>query len=73
MTRATGFDLYLAEHLTSAAIQQLVDGTFKRWEVSLHVVDDVPAPVREWLPVVASALGAEPPRRLPDQGSFPSA
>jgi nucleoside-diphosphate-sugar epimerase len=30
-----------------------------------NVVDDEPAPVREWLPVVASALGAKPPRRIP--------
>jgi 2-alkyl-3-oxoalkanoate reductase len=30
-----------------------------------YVVDDEPAPVREWLPVVASALDAEPPRRVP--------
>jgi nucleoside-diphosphate-sugar epimerase len=29
------------------------------------VVDDDPAPVREWLPVLASALGAKPPRRVP--------
>jgi nucleoside-diphosphate-sugar epimerase len=30
-----------------------------------NVVDDDPAPVREWLPVLASALGAKPPRRVP--------
>jgi nucleoside-diphosphate-sugar epimerase len=30
-----------------------------------HVVDDEPAPVREWLPVLAAALGAKPPRRYP--------
>src|SRR3954447_2591619 len=30
-----------------------------------NVVDDQPAPVREWLPVLASALGAKPPRRIP--------
>jgi 2-alkyl-3-oxoalkanoate reductase len=30
-----------------------------------YIVDDEPAPVREWLPVVASALGAKPPRRIP--------
>jgi nucleoside-diphosphate-sugar epimerase len=29
------------------------------------VVDDEPAPVREWLPVLAEALGAKPPRRVP--------
>jgi 2-alkyl-3-oxoalkanoate reductase len=30
-----------------------------------NVVDDDPAPVREWLPVLASALDAKPPRRVP--------
>ena len=30
-----------------------------------NVVDDEPAPVREWLPVAARALGAGPPRRFP--------
>jgi nucleoside-diphosphate-sugar epimerase len=30
-----------------------------------NIVDDDPAPVREWLPVVAEALGAKPPRRFP--------
>jgi nucleoside-diphosphate-sugar epimerase len=30
-----------------------------------NIVDDDPAPVREWLPVLASALDAKPPRRIP--------
>jgi 2-alkyl-3-oxoalkanoate reductase len=30
-----------------------------------NIVDDEPAPVREWLPVLADALGAGPPRRFP--------
>jgi 2-alkyl-3-oxoalkanoate reductase len=30
-----------------------------------NVVDDEPAPVAEWLPAAARALGAKPPRRLP--------
>jgi nucleoside-diphosphate-sugar epimerase len=30
-----------------------------------NVVDDEPAAVREWLPVLASALGAKPPRHFP--------
>ena len=30
-----------------------------------NVVDDEPAPQREWLPVYARALGAKPPRRVP--------
>jgi 2-alkyl-3-oxoalkanoate reductase len=30
-----------------------------------NVVDDDPAPVREWLPALADALGARPPRHVP--------
>jgi nucleoside-diphosphate-sugar epimerase len=30
-----------------------------------NVVDDEPAPVSEWLPVLAKSLGAKPPRRVP--------
>jgi nucleoside-diphosphate-sugar epimerase len=30
-----------------------------------NVVDDEPAPQREWLPVLAGALGAKPPRHVP--------
>ena len=30
-----------------------------------NIVDDDPAPVREWLPVLAEALGAKPPRHAP--------
>ena len=30
-----------------------------------NIVDDDPAPVREWLPVMAQALGAKPPRHAP--------
>jgi nucleoside-diphosphate-sugar epimerase len=30
-----------------------------------NIVDDEPAAVREWLPVLASALGAKQPRRIP--------
>jgi nucleoside-diphosphate-sugar epimerase len=30
-----------------------------------NVVDDDPAPVSEWLPALAKALGAKPPRRVP--------
>jgi nucleoside-diphosphate-sugar epimerase len=30
-----------------------------------NIVDDEPAPVREWLPYLASVLGAKPPRHFP--------
>ena len=30
-----------------------------------NVVDDEPAPVRDWLPALAAVIGAKPPRRVP--------
>jgi len=30
-----------------------------------NIVDDEPAPTREWLPALAQALGAKPPRHIP--------
>jgi 2-alkyl-3-oxoalkanoate reductase len=30
-----------------------------------NIVDDVPAPLRDWLPVLARVLGAKPPRHVP--------
>jgi nucleoside-diphosphate-sugar epimerase len=30
-----------------------------------NITDDEPAPMREWLPVLAAALGAKPPFRVP--------
>jgi len=30
-----------------------------------NIVDDEPAPLREWMPVYAEAIGAKPPRRVP--------
>jgi nucleoside-diphosphate-sugar epimerase len=43
---------------TVLAVEQDASGIY-------NVVDDDPAPVREWLPVLAGALGAKPPRRFP--------
>jgi nucleoside-diphosphate-sugar epimerase len=43
---------------TAAAVEHGRPGIY-------NVVDDDPAPVREWLPVLASALDAKPPRRVP--------
>lgn len=31
-----------------------------------NIVDDEPAPTRDWLPVLATALGAKPPRHVPN-------
>ena len=47
-----------AASATVAAIERGSPGIY-------NVVDDEPAPVREWVPALASALGAKPPRRLP--------
>ena len=43
---------------TAAAVEHGQPGIY-------NIVDDEPAPVREWLPVLASALDAKPPRRVP--------
>jgi 2-alkyl-3-oxoalkanoate reductase len=43
---------------TAAAVVQGAPGVY-------NVVDDEPAPVRDWLPELAVALGAKPPRRVP--------
>ena len=31
-----------------------------------NVVDDVPAPASEWMPIVAGLIGAQPPRHVPE-------
>ncbi|MBM7790733.1 NAD-dependent epimerase/dehydratase family protein [Tenggerimyces flavus] len=43
---------------TVCAIEGSATGIF-------HIVDDEPAPVRVWLPYLASALGAKPPLKVP--------
>jgi 2-alkyl-3-oxoalkanoate reductase len=43
---------------TAAAVVKGAPGIY-------NVVDDEPAPVRDWLPALAAALGAKPPRRVP--------
>jgi nucleoside-diphosphate-sugar epimerase len=43
---------------TVLALEQEVTGVY-------NIVDDDPAPAREWLPVLADAVGAEPPRHVP--------
>jgi nucleoside-diphosphate-sugar epimerase len=43
---------------TAAAVEHGQPGIY-------NIVDDEPAPVREWLPALASALHAKPPRRVP--------
>jgi 2-alkyl-3-oxoalkanoate reductase len=43
---------------TALALEEAEPGIY-------NIVDDEPAPVREWLPVLADVLGAKPPRRVP--------
>lgn len=43
---------------TVAAVERGAPGVY-------NVVDDEPAPVRAWLPYLAAAVGAKPPRRIP--------
>jgi 2-alkyl-3-oxoalkanoate reductase len=51
-------------HIEDAAVATVA--AVERGEPGIYnIVDDDPAPVREWLPVLAGALGAKPPRRVP--------
>jgi 2-alkyl-3-oxoalkanoate reductase len=51
-------------HIEDAAAATLA--AIERGERGIYnVVDDDPAPVAEWLPAAASAVGAKPPRRVP--------
>ena len=51
-------------HLDDAAAATVL--ALERAEPGIYnIVDDDPAPVREWLPVLANMLGAKPPRRIP--------
>jgi nucleoside-diphosphate-sugar epimerase len=51
-------------HLDDAAAATVL--ALERGEPGIYnVVDDDPAPVREWLPALAAALGAPPPRHVP--------
>jgi 2-alkyl-3-oxoalkanoate reductase len=47
-----------AARATVAAIDAARPGVYA-------ITDDEPAPVREWLPALAAAVGAKPPRRVP--------
>ena len=43
---------------TAAAVERGAPGLY-------NIVDDDPAPVSAWLPALAAAIGAKPPRRIP--------
>jgi nucleoside-diphosphate-sugar epimerase len=52
-------------HVEDAAAATLA--ALERWTPGeiYNVCDDEPAPVREWLPALARAVGGKPPRRIP--------
>jgi 2-alkyl-3-oxoalkanoate reductase len=51
-------------HLGDAAAATVI--ALERGDPGIYnIVDDEPAPLREWLPVLAKALGAKPPRHFP--------
>jgi 2-alkyl-3-oxoalkanoate reductase len=51
-------------HLDDAAAATVL--TLEHEGVAIYnIVDDEPAPVREWLPVLARTLGGKPPRQFP--------
>jgi nucleoside-diphosphate-sugar epimerase len=51
-------------HLDDAAVATVL--ALERGAPGIYnAVDDEPAPVREWLPALAAAIGAKPPRRIP--------
>jgi nucleoside-diphosphate-sugar epimerase len=51
-------------HIEDAAAATAI--TVERGEPGIYnIVDDEPAPVREWLPGLAALLGARPPRHIP--------
>ena len=47
-----------AAHATALAVEKGAPGLY-------NIVDDDPAPVREWLPALARMIGAKPPWRIP--------
>ena len=60
----TGDGVWSYVHVEDAAAATAL--AVERGEPGIYnIVDDEPAAVREWLPVLASALGAKPPRRIP--------
>jgi nucleoside-diphosphate-sugar epimerase len=60
--KATGtFSFVHVEDAASATLAALERGA----PGAYNVVDDEPAPMREWVPVYAAALGAKPPRKVP--------
>jgi nucleoside-diphosphate-sugar epimerase len=61
---ADGGGIWSFVHLDDAAAATVL--ALERGAPGIYnIVDDEPAPVREWLPALAAAVGAQPPRRIP--------
>jgi 2-alkyl-3-oxoalkanoate reductase len=51
-------------HIDDAAVATAI--AIERGAAGIYnIVDDEPAPVREWLPALAALVGAKPPLRVP--------
>ena len=61
---AGGTGVWSFIHIEDAATATLAAIERDRMGV-YNIVDDDPAPVAEWLPFLAAAIGAKPPRRVP--------
>jgi nucleoside-diphosphate-sugar epimerase len=61
---AAGTGVWSFIHIDDAATATLAAIEGGRTGV-YNIVDDDPAPVAEWLPALAAAIGAKPPRRVP--------
>jgi nucleoside-diphosphate-sugar epimerase len=61
---ADGAGVWSFIHIDDAATATLAAIESGRTGV-YNIVDDDPAPVAEWLPALAAAIGAKPPRRVP--------
>jgi 2-alkyl-3-oxoalkanoate reductase len=59
-----GGDVWSHVHIEDAAAATAV-AVERGQPGGYNIVDDEPAPVREWLPALASAFGAKRPRRIP--------
>src|SRR4029453_328302 len=60
----SGAGIWSFVHLDDAAAATLL--ALERGASGIYnIVDDEPAPVREWLPALARAIGAKPPLHLP--------
>src|SRR5262249_43216752 len=68
--RADGWWSFLhvddAAQATALAVERAARGVY-------NIVDDDPAPAREWLPALAKMLGAKPPFRVPEWLARPAA